>query len=497
MVLSLPLKLASKLSVCVLTVGLALASGWRATSAQSVATQGGPTFTKDIAPILQKKCQTCHRPDSIAPMSLLTYEEVRPWARSIKSKTGLGPRSGVMPPWFAEKTVGIQDFANDPSLSSDQIQTIARWVDSGAPQGHPADMPAPLSFTNDWKIGTPDLIVKSPTVEMPARGSDWWGTIAGEALTGLTEDRYVAAVQMREVTLSIEGEAQRPDPTRENVALPATKSIGGRFIIHHWGFDIVEGGTDRAAEVPPGAVGSEHEVGRNEDVYDPEVGRLMKAGSKAVFQRSIHLHSNGRPTKALMEIGIKFHPRGWVPTRTARARGLFGNSMNLDIRPMEANQKFEGFTVLPDNAKIVSFEPHMHAAGVRMCLDAIYGTSATAETLSCVGYDHSWVRTYNFGKDSQPLLPKGTIVRITGYFDNTPGNRNVADPRNWSGNGHRSIENMMNELGEVQLLTDKEFQDAMGERRKARGLKDGQTMIGCPLCGFVSKPPTTVTGQQQ
>jgi hypothetical protein len=166
---------------------------------------------------------------------------------------------------------------------------------------------------------------------------------------------------------------------------------------------------------------------------------------------------------------------------------------------MEANQKFEGFTVLQDNARIVTFEPHMHAAGVRMCMDAIYGSSTTAETLICVGYDHSWVRTYAFQKDYQPLLPRGTIVRITGYFDNTPANKNVADPRNWSGNGHRSIENMMNELGEVQLLTDQEFQDAMVERQRDLKLKVGQTMLGCPLCGIAGRKLTvaTPTGQQQ
>jgi hypothetical protein len=484
--LSLPLRSASRVQFGALAVGLALAAGWQAPAAQSGAPQGGPTFTKDIAPIFQQKCQNCHRPDAAAPMSLITYEEVRPWARSIKTRTNLGPHAGVMPPWFLDKTVGIQDYANDGSLSNDQIQTIAKWVDSGAPRGNPADMPPPVSITNDWKIGTPDLILLSPIVERPASGPDWWGVLPGEIPTGMTEDRYVAAVQMREVTVSIDGDAQ-------------LKSIGGRFIIHHWGFDVVDGDTKEITEVPEGAVGSEHEVGRNEDVYDPGAGRLMKAGSKAVFVRSVHLHPNGRATKARMEIGFKFHPKGWEPTRKARTRGLFGNSMNLDVRPMEANQKFEAFTVLPDNARIVSFEPHMHAAGVRMCLDAIYGSSATSETLSCVGYDHSWVRTYAYGPDAQPLLPRGTIVRLTGYFDNTPANKNVADPRNWSGNGHRSIENMMNELGEVQLLTDKEFQDAMMERKLKLGLKDGQTLIGCPLCGVVGKIPaaTATTGQQQ
>lgn len=468
---------------CAAAVSVTLAAAWQPVSAQTGA-QDGPTFTKDIAPILQQKCQSCHRPDSVAPMSLISYEDVRPWARSIKSRTSIGPRAGVMPPWFAEKNIGITDLANDPSLSDVQIKTIARWVDSGAPRGNPNDMPAPLAFNDGWQIGTPDLIIQSPTVERPANGADYWGTISASIPTGATEDRYVAAVQAREVTVSIEGDK-------------ALTSIGGKFIIHHWGFDIVDGNADPGAPPPPGSVGTEHEVGRNADFYDPDAGRLVKAGSKVVFQRSMHLHPNGRKTTARMDIGIKFHPRGWQPKRVYRARGLFGNSMNIDVRPMEANQKFEGFTVLPDNARIVSFEPHMHAAGVRMCLDAIYGSSTTAETLMCVGYDHSWVRTYAFGKDSQPLLPRGTIVRITGYFDNTPANRNVADPRNWSGNGHRSIENMMNELGEVQLLTDQEFQDAMSERRQRLSLKSGQTVLGCPLCGVVGKIPAVATGQQQ
>ena len=484
MVLRLPVKSAFRFGVGAVAVVFAL--GGQAASAQDDSMHG-PTFTKDIAPILQEHCQTCHRPDSIAPMNLITFDEVRPWARSIKNRTGLGPRTGVMPPWFVEKTVGIQEYENDPSLSPDEIATIAKWVDSGAPQGDPADMPPPVDFNDDWKIGTPDLVVKSPIVEMPANGSDWWGTIPKEIPTGLTEDRYVSAVQMREVTLEMSGDTE-------------LKSIGGRFIIHHWGFDVVPGDFTTGADLPPDAVGSEHEVGRNEDVYDPDAGRLMKAGSKVIFQRSVHLHPSGRKTKALMEIGIKFHPRGWKPTKTVVRRGLFGNSFNLDVRPMDPNQKFEAFTVLPENGRIVSFEPHMHAAGVRMCLDAIYGAGATTETLSCVGYDHSWVRIYNFAQHSQPLLPRGTILRITGYFDNTPANPNVADPRNWSGNGHRSIENMMNELGEVSLLTDEQFKESMAERREVLGLRPGQASRGCPLCGVVDKDEmmtTTNGGQQQ
>src|SRR4029077_16882683 len=118
------------------------------------------TFTKDIAPILQRSCQQCHRPDSVAPMSLIPYEDVRPYARAIKQRTALRSKPGVMPPWYIEKNVGIQHFKDDISLSDDEIATIAAWADGGARRGNPADMPPPLTFPggNDasvWKIGTP------------------------------------------------------------------------------------------------------------------------------------------------------------------------------------------------------------------------------------------------------------------------------------------------------------------------------------------------------
>ena len=112
--------------------------------AQQAGNAAGPvTYTKDIAPILQRSCENCHRPAGGGPMPLTSYEEVRPWARAIKQRTGLGPHAGVMPPWYMEKNIGIQSFKNDPSLSDEEIAKIARWADSGAPRGNAADMPAP------------------------------------------------------------------------------------------------------------------------------------------------------------------------------------------------------------------------------------------------------------------------------------------------------------------------------------------------------------------
>jgi mono/diheme cytochrome c family protein len=464
-------------------VGLLALSAPLPTAAQNAAGSSQVTFTKDIAPILQRSCQTCHRPDSVAPMSLLAYEDVRPWARSIKARVSLGPRSGVMPPWFVEKNVGIQNFKADPSLSADEIAKIAKWVDSGAPRGNPADMPAPRKFTglDEWQIGTPDLIVKTPLIEMKGTSPDWWGSI-GEIPSGVTEDKYVAAVEYKERT-EFQGDAAS---SRDRAA------TGARFIVHHLCWGARAPGADpndfAATESFPC-----HEVGRNADIFAAESPRLLKVGSNLAFS-STHLHAAGRDAKSYIEIGFKFVPKDQEPTKKVRRMGLFGNSLNLDIKPMEANQRFDAYTTLEQNAKIISYEPHMHAAGVRMCMDAIWGSGISFETLSCVGYDHGWVRTYVFDDHAAPLLPKGTILRISGYFDNTPANKNVADPRNWSGLGHRSIDNMMNQLGEIVYLTDEEFEHEMAVRRTKLGLKDGQTVLGCPLCSVRQTQPS-VTGR--
>src|SRR5690348_2366425 len=137
------------------------------------------TYTKDIAPILQRSCENCHRPNGAGPMPLTTYEEVRPWARAIKQRTGIGPHAGVMPPWYIERNIGIQHYKDDPSLSDLEVAKIAKWVDTGAPQGNPVDMPLARQFqdANTWNIGTPDLVVKTNAIVVKANSPDWWGEI--------------------------------------------------------------------------------------------------------------------------------------------------------------------------------------------------------------------------------------------------------------------------------------------------------------------------------
>src|SRR5216684_1197140 len=417
------------------------------------------TFTKDIAPILQRSCQNCHRPDGVAPMSLVTYEDVRPWARSIKQRTGIGPHAGVMPPWYIEKNVGIQRYQDDPSLSAEEIARIARWADSGAPQGNPAEMPPPRRFQSldTWTIGQPDLVVSTKEILVKANAPDWWGEIE-TVPTGLTEDRYVSALEIKEVN----------DIPKDG---SGRATVGGRYVFHHMIWGTNNGGGDGVNAPWP-----VHEVGRNADFFDPEAGRLLRAGSNIV-SNSVHLHSNGRDTRAHLEIGFKLLPKGYQPAMRASQSRSLGNGVDISIRPMEANQQLHAYTVLQENTKVTSFEPHLHAPGARMCLEAIWGYNI--QTLTCAGYDHNWVRGYTYSDDSAPLLPKGTILHIIGYMDNSPSNKNVPDPRNWQGSGNRSVANMFIDLGQGVALSDEQFQQEMAKRRR---LTKGDIIIGCPLC---------------
>lgn len=428
----------------------------------------GVTFTKDIVPILQRSCQNCHRPDSMAPMSLMSYEEVRPWARSIKQRTGLRNRTGVMPPWFIEKDVGIQRYKDDPSLSENEIAAIAAWVDGGAPEGDPSDLPPPRVFSgaNTWDIGEPDLVVSTPSVSMPGVAPDRWGALEPVPL-GLTEDRYVSAIQVKEFS-------------------DVSGGVGGKFIFHHALMTMLDEHGD------PSGVGGwpTTTTGRFGWTFDPEVGRLVEAGSELLYH-SVHLHANGENTTAYMKVAFKFHPVGYKPTKTLGNTG-FGTP-DVDLRPMVSNQEFHFYTTLEQHTKMTTYSPHMHAPGVRFCIEAIYG--GRSETLVCSGYDHNWIRAYQFANDSMPLLPKGTILHGIGYFDNTPANPNIVDPRNWTGFGHRSVDNMLLHIGPGGIaLSEAELRREVETRREVLGLADGETVIGCPLCGVAGL--TTVSQDQ-
>ncbi|MBL4821048.1 MAG: cytochrome c [Gammaproteobacteria bacterium] len=424
------------------------------------------TFHKDIEPIMQRSCQTCHRPSGAGPMSLVTYEEIAPFAGLIEYKTALRDRAGAMPPWYAEKDVGIQHFKNDPSLTDQEIAAISTWARTGAPKGNMADAPKPLVFDDSlkWSLGEPDLVVNTEDFTKLAGTPDWWGEVP-RVPVGLDEDRYVKSVEIVEIN-----DVDRSDTGRE--------TVGGLWIFHHmiWRTEMLdENGDAISGSATNWPV---HEVGRNPDIFDPYAGRLLKAGS--VFATdSVHMHSNGLDTTAHLEIGFRFHPKGYEPKYKTALIGL-GNGVDISIAGNKTDQELHAYTTLSDHTKIITFEPHLHAPGERMCLEAIWGY--TVETLSCVGYDHNWVRGYPYEDDYAPLLPKGTILHIVGYFNNTDTNSNVPDPRNWQGSGNRSVTNMFIDLGIRVKMSEEQFFEEMANRREKLNLGPNDHVIGCPLC---------------
>ena len=249
------LPIARKTSVCLWSVMFVATAGLLASPVTaSEEAENGVSYTKDIAPILERSCQQCHRPESVAPMSLLTYEQARPWARAMKYRTGRVGKPDVMPPWYIEKDIGIQHYKGDVSLSADEIAAIAEWADNGAPRGETVEetVAAEAADSSGWEIGEPHLVLTSPEIEVSPTAPDWWGPM-GETETGLTEDRYVSAIEMREVN-TFEGPPERD-------------TIGGLYVIHHLVISPV--GPD-GKPVADAGFWPVHEVGRNADVFHPD-----------------------------------------------------------------------------------------------------------------------------------------------------------------------------------------------------------------------------------
>jgi len=442
-------------AIAALTLSLIGCAPALAAAAEPEATT--PTFSKDIAPIFQRNCQVCHHPGTAAPMSLTTYADVRPWARSIKQRVSLRE----MPPWHIDRTQGIQHYKNDRSLSDAEIATIVRWADGGAPAGDPKDLPPPLQFRNEdeWTIGTPDLIVTSPKHVVAASGVDWWGDY--DVPTGLTEDRYVKAIETK--------------PSKD-----------GRFVNHHAVVSVIQDadpfiGGGRAAEETGKVTSSfsEYVVGKYGDVFSDGSGRLLKAGS--VLRFGMHYHSIGEEHTDRTSVGIVFYPKGYVPKYISRWITLFPEDFNdLEIPPGQVTRA-DGYYRLPKSARIDAFQPHMHMRGKAQCLEAIYPNTVEhpdslpvnarsgatkREILGCVDrFDFNWQVAYTFADDVAPLLPAGTILHQISIFDNTAANRHNPDPTVWVGYGQRSVDEMDNTHVTAVFLSDEDFNRQLAERK--------------------------------
>jgi hypothetical protein len=375
-----------------------------------------------------------------------------------------------MPPWFIEKNVGIQYFKEDPSLSEAEIALISRWVDGGAPIGNPADLPPPIQFpsTTAWTIGTPDLIVSSPEMTVKAVAPDWYAFLTPTPV-GLKEDRYVKAVEVREIRVR----EQPVDP-----AAAPVKTAMGYSTVHHAGITTSSGRREENAVVggaEGGGFGTTHEAGQNATIYPDDLGIVLRADS--VLNWRVHTHSFGREVVVRLDVAFKFHPPGHTPkyvTRTAAIGGAGLAFHDLDIPAGDDNVRADALGVLNAPAKLVSFEPHMHAGGKRMCVVVQYPTGAR-ETLNCAGYNHNWVKVYWYADDAAPLLPAGTFVHVIGWYDNSTKNPRVSDPRNWKGFGSRSIDDMMFFLGRFVPLTEEQFNAEVAAREaKEQGKSTAQ-----------------------
>ena len=421
------------------------------------------TFSRDVAPILQRSCESCHRPRGGAPMPLITYEDVRPWARSIRQRT----ESREMPPWFIDKNIGIQAFKDDPSLSDDEIALIGRWVDAGAPRGNPADLPPPREWpAGRWTIGEPDLVVSSPVATVEAVAADWFGGINPPSPTGLTEDRYVQAVEVKEVLLDDDGlEIEPAAKSAGDAAGEDGRAALNLFVVHH---AVITAMTEQAGEEAgalgqPGNFNITHELGQNATHFPDWVGIRLPAGSVLTYDR-MHYHSVGQEVRVRVDTAFKLHPAGYEPKYLqgfGAQSGAF--DLELDIPAGQEDVMRDGFHRLDRPAIMMTFEPHLHSSGKRMCVEALYPNNAR-EMLNCADYNHNWVKVYVYEDEAAPLLPAGTVLHLLAWYDNSRSNPRVLDPRNWKGWGNRSIDDMLYHLPRMVYLTEEQFEAEVAAR---------------------------------
>lgn len=405
------------------------------------------TFARDIAPILQQKCQSCHRPGTAAPMSLLTYAEVRPLAQKIKQRVA----AREMPPWHLSNEVGIQKFKNDPSLTQRQVDAIVTWADAGASLGNPKDLPSPLEGGDHdgWHIGKPDHIVEMPTEHvMYANGPDLEVDYYADAR--LTEDRYFKAVEIRVTN-------------------------NGRRIVHHAVAELV---ADESARDPdaatsdgralPKALGNsfltEYAVGKAGEVFPDGTGRLLKAGSRIKFR--MQYHATGEEIRDRASIGFIFYPKGYLPKH--RVEDVFLEEIDTIDVPRDAMARSEIYYPLLKPVRLIGFQPHMHLRGKGMCMEAIF-PSGYRETLNCVNrFDPNWNTMYLYADDSAPLLPAGVTLHFVGIHDNTAKNQRNPDPGLWVGWGKRIVDEVTAVHVAAVVLSEEEFSELDRARRGQR-----------------------------
>ena len=413
---------------CLFAAGLCLSL----TSGDAYVKPAAPvTFTRDVAPIVQKNCVTCHRPGQIAPMSLLSYKEVRPWAKSIREVVV----ERRMPPWFADQRYG--EFSNDCRLSQKEIDTLVAWVNDGALEGDPKDMPPAPKFTEDWQIGKPDVILSmTQDYQVPAEGVIPYKFFA--VPTNFTEDRYVQLAEIKQ---------------------------GNRSLVHHVIVDVryPEQGVLPAGEIGPESLANARSQGRGNTragdsdgrlvgwapgeaplILRPGQAKLVKAGSVLIFQ--VHYTTNGVAGKDRTSLGLVFSKTP-VEKRVITAGAA---ATNLAIPPGDPNYEAASTFPFKEDSHIDSLHPHMHFRGKDFQYRLVYPDGTSKVLLSVPRYDFNWQMTYFF---KEPIAaPKGSRLECLAHYDNSTRNKYNPDPTKLVQWGPQTWEEMM--IGYVDYTLD-------------------------------------------
>jgi len=389
------------------------------------------TFHKDVEPILEKSCQECHRPGEIGPMPLLTYEQARPWAKGIKAAV----LQGKMPPWPADPHYG--KFANDRSLTKQEIDTLAAWVDAGAKEGNKADAPKPRTWVEGWNITKPDAVLEMPQAfHMPASGEVEYQYIV--VPTGFTEDKWINAVEIRPSNRTVVHHAvifirEPGNPWMREAHpgvpyVPTVKSAGQRF------GNTQGGGSDVLTIYTPGMV---------PDIWKPGQAKQIKAGSDLVFQ--MHYTANGKAGDDHTRIGLVFAKE--PPKERIVTTAALNNTFMIPAG--DGNFKAEAVSPVANDETVISLFPHMHLRGKAFQYDIIHASGESETVLKVTNWSLNWQLDYKLAKPIQ--LHPGDKVKATAWWDNStnnPANPDATKDVKW---GEQSWEEMFIGFFEVAV----------------------------------------------
>jgi hypothetical protein len=409
------------------------------------AAAAAPTFSADVAPIMYAKCVSCHRPGEVAPMSLITFKDVRPWAGSIREKVV----SRVMPPWHADRQYGT--FRNEQSLTQPEIDTIVKWVNAGAPEGNPSRMPALPKLPEGWQIGTPDAVIEMPVAyQVPAKGEIEYQYF--EVPTSFTEDKWMQAGEVRA------GDRAHVHHiivyVKEPTPIPRPNVVSNRIIGSTVPAPPAAPAAPRPADAPrpaaprPAVAGGAAPVTRTGDqmlvnwavgedapVFLPGMAKRIPKGSSLVFQ--VHYTTNGTPGTDRSKIGLIFAKE--PPKREVRT-GMVINPM-FAIPPGASDHLIEAEATFNEDVNLWSMHPHMHLRGKDMTYTATYPDGRKEIVLRVPKFDFGWQTDYWLAK---PLvLPKGSKLHVAAHYDNSTANRHNPDATATVRWGDQTWEEMM------------------------------------------------------